>query len=476
LSLPPVPLSFADALTTEAIRRIESDGPLEDQSVLRQLAHAPEPAPWPLVQRARLLAERLGLPGRLARARDLAPLVLLGLAALMVAAGLGLAGAVVDAQERRINVIASLAGLLGLHGLSLLAWLAALLVPGQGRGGALAGRLWLALTARTALGRGREGGALLQAGVQLLERARLLPWLLGLASHLLWAIGFGVAIAALLSALAFRRYTLGWETTLLDPAGFARAIDAMAWLPGLLGFPVPDATLIRAAGDPAAPPDAAGQAVLAWWLVGCVLVYGLVPRLLCALWCTALWQARRRRLQPDFTLPYYRQLQARLDALAPARVVDAELVAGHGAALPRRAHDAPGAPVLLAFELPPEQPWPPADLPHDVRAWACDGSAAARAAAVQQVAAWRPRRLVVACQATASPDRGTERLLRELLPLAASLHLWLVDADQADEAQRARWPRWLHDTSLDALVACHPRWQSALADLAPGAATPEAPR
>lgn len=465
-------LSFADALTTEAIRRIESDGPLDDQSVLRQLARAPEPAPWPLVQRARLLAERLGLPGRLARARDLAPLVLLGLATLMVVAGLGLAGAVVDAQERRINVIASLAGLLGLHGLSLLVWLTALLVPGHARGGALAGRLWLALTARTALGRGREGAALLQAGVQLLERARLLPWLLGLASHLLWAIGFAVAIAALLGALAFRRYTLGWETTLLDPGQFARAIDALAWLPGRIGFPVPDATLIRAAGDPAAPPDAAGQAVLAWWLVGCVVVYGLLPRLLCALWCGALWQARSHRLQPDFALPYYRQLQARLDALAPARVVDAEHAPGRGAGLPQPADDAPGAPVLLAFELPPEQPWPPVDLPPEVRAWACDGSAAARAAAAQQVAAWRPRRLVVACQAAASPDRGTERLLRELLPLTASLRLWLVGADQADEAQRARWPRWLHDTGLDALVHCHPHWQAALTDIAPDAGMP----
>ena len=49
-------------------------------------------------------------------------------------------------------------------------------------------------------------------------------------------------------------------------------------------------------------------------------------------------------------------------------------------------------------------------------------------------------------------------------------------AHQADEAQRARWPRWLHDTGLDALVACHPHWQSALADVAPGPATPEVPR
>ncbi|SIR31444.1 Protein of unknown function [Pseudacidovorax sp. RU35E] len=448
---------------TEAIRRIESDGPLEDQSVLRQLAQTPEPAPWPSVRRARLLAERLGLPARVARARDLAPLVLIGLAALMVLAGLGLAGAVVDAQERRINVIASLAGLLGLHGLSLLVWVGALLLPGHGRAGALAGRLWLTLTARTALGRGREGAALLQAGAQLLERARLLPWLLGLASHLLWTLSFCVAVAALLAALALRRYTLGWETTLLDPAQFARAIDALAWLPGRLGFPVPDAALVRAAGDPASTPGPAGQAVLAWWLVGCVLVYGLLPRLLCATACVAVWALRRHRLQPDFALPYYRQLQARLDALAPARVVDAEHAQGQAGSLPQPASDAHGAPVLLAFELPPERPWPPVDVPAGIRTWACDGSAAGRDAAVRQVAAWRPGRLVVACQAAASPDRGTERLLRELLPLAGALHLGLVDADQASDAERARWPRWLQDAGLAATVSFHGQWQAGFA-------------
>ncbi len=447
---------------TEAIRLIESAGPLDDQSILRQVARSTEPAPGPLVQRARLLGERLGLAQRLARARDLAPLVLLTLAALMVLTGLGLAGTVVDAQARRINVFAALAGLLGLHLATLLLWLLALLLPGGRRGGALAGRLWLGLTARAALGRGREGAALLEAGVRLLERARLLAWVLGFASHALWVIGFAAALAGLLAALAFRRYTLGWETTLLDPARFASAVHALAWLPGQLGFPVPDAALVRAAGDPAAGPDPAGQAVLAWWLVGCVVVYGLLPRLLCALACVLVWRLRRHRLQPDFGDAAYRQVQARIDALAPAQVVDADGAPAAGA-LPAAAVGAEGGPVLLGFELDPATPWPPAGLPADLRLLASDGGAASRAAAFEQIAARQPRRLVVACQAGASPDRGTERLLRELLPLTGGLHLWLAGHDTATAAERARWARWLHDTGLGAVVPCHDDLSDALA-------------
>jgi len=69
----------------------------------------------------------------------------------------------------------------------------------------------------------------------------------------------------------------------------------------------------------------------------------------------------------------------------------------------------------------------------------------------------------VACQAAASPDRGTERLLRELLPLAGALHLGLVDADQASDAERARWPRWLQDAGLAATVSFHGQWQAGFA-------------
>ena len=478
-------LTLSEATVTEAIRRLEAGGPLEDGQAMRA-GLAAEGGPMAQVAaRAGVLGERLGLQARLRHAAAAAPWVLLGLAAAVVLAGLALAGAVIDGQDRRINVMAALVALLGLHALTFVLWLLALLWPGAAGLGAVVGRLWIALTARLTLGRGAEGAALLQGGLQLLERARLLPWVLGLASHTVWALSFVAALAALLFALAFRQYTLGWETTILAPEVFARWIAALGVLPGWLGFPVPGAAELRAAPGSALP--AAANGVLAWWLVGCVVVYGLLPRVLAALACLLLWRWRRGRLQPDAQAPYYRKLFARFDALAPALVVDPDT---HGADwhLARTSLAGQTQPTLavVGFELPPELPWPPQPLPRAASlVRRIDGSAAERQELLQALMHVRPRVLLLACHAASSPDRGTERLLREALPLCGECRLWLAAADDDGEAPAddrpgaARWRAWLSATGL-AEVQAFGDWARATAGLesldpaSPAARGPEA--
>ncbi|RYY88075.1 MAG: DUF2868 domain-containing protein, partial [Comamonadaceae bacterium] len=76
----------------------------------------------------------------------------------------------------------------------------------------------------------------------------------------------------------------------------------------------------------------------------------------------------------------------------------------------------------------------------------------------QQLAELRPRALVLAVFASASPDRGTERFLRELLPVCGECRLWLAQApaapdagppDAAAPAGAARWQRWLAERGLN---------------------------
>ncbi|RYF57629.1 MAG: DUF2868 domain-containing protein, partial [Comamonadaceae bacterium] len=230
---------LTQAWLSEAVRLLEERGPLEDSEALRHATAQGEHGAGHAAQialRAGVLGQRLGLQAGLNRARHAAPWVLLLIALLMVLAGALLAGAVVDAQDRRINVLGALVALLGAHAFTFLFWLIALLWPGTGSGGGgAAARLWAHLTARLTLGRGAEAQAMLHAGTQLLARARLLPWVGGLASHTLWALSLTAAIGALLFALAFKRYTLGWESTLLAPDTLARAVQALGLLPGALG-------------------------------------------------------------------------------------------------------------------------------------------------------------------------------------------------------------------------------------------------
>ena len=441
--------AFPDAVITEAIRWTEQSGPLDDAQALRIAASRTADAHGQITERALQLGERIGLQPELARARQWAPWVLLALVALIVMAGLGLAGSVVGGGERHINVIVALVSLLGLHALTLLLWLAGLWMPLGSFNTASLGWIWLSLTARVAGGKRGQAPVLVRAATELLSRAKLLPWAFGLVSHGIWSLSFAVVLAAMLFALAFRSYTLSWETTILDPDFFVRAVQVLGWAPAKLGFPVPDAATVLAA-----TPGAAGQRTWALWLTGCIVVYGLLPRVALVLLSAFVWKRRRTALQPDWREPYYRKLLARFAALAPAAIVDADPGRRRGAmpaGLP--ASELHEALFVVGFELPPDMPWPPAALPAGVatQAQRIDGSAPARRALLDQLAHTHPRTVLLVCHAASSPDRGTERFLREVLAHCGECRLWLADAPGASATQR--WLDWLRDTGLERITA-----------------------
>ncbi|MEO7241387.1 MAG: DUF2868 domain-containing protein [Variovorax sp.] len=466
-------------LITEAVEVIEIAGPLDDGDVLRQAARERDSDAGRIVRRAELLGTRMGLQADLSRMLAWAPWIGLALAALIAAAGLGLAGSVVG--ERHINVMVALVSLLGFHLLTLMLWLVGLWLPIGGLNTSL-GWLWFALTARVAGGKRGQAPVLLRAATRLLIRARLLAWTFGLLSHALWSLSFIAALAALLFALAFRSYTLSWETTILEPGFFVRVVHGLGLLPGWIGFPVPDAATILApqlapqAGAAPSVANAAGQRAWALWLTGCVVVYGLAPRLLFAAWCAAVWQRRMSGLRPDGHAPYYQKLRARFDALAPAtRIVSPDPGrAASRAPQPLATNQTRDALFVIGFELPPETAWPPADLPASATMLRNDGSSSERRALLEQVAQARPRRVLVVCNGNASPDRGTERLFRALLEHSGGCRLWLIaprihqspEADVSNDGMTRvdgpyRWREWLAQAGLDA-IAVHTDLRRAL--------------
>lgn len=431
---------LARAAVARAVALIEEDGPLDDAEAMRAAFAARSDGAGRIAERAWQLGLRLGLPQEWQRWRRLGGWVLLALA-LLVAGGAWLLARSVLGEAREVNALAAFVALLGLHAVTLLLWLASLMLPWPAAGSAL-GRLALQLTARLPLDRGPHAVQLARATGDALRRARLAPWAFGGISHVVWSLSFLVLLAALALGFSVRAYRLSWETTILPAEFFLHFVQATGWLPQALGLPVPDAAaLLR--------PDAAGaadQRAWAWWLMGCVALYGLALRLLCALWCWAMWRRGQRRLGPDLREPAARRLLARFAALEPAEVIDVE----HPVAAPRPAA-MPAAPdatlcLLLGYELPPEAPWPPAGLPAAAQSQRIDGSAAERSAVLQALARQRPRRLLVACHAPSSPDRGTARFLREAAGLAGACALWPANARQ--DADRARWQDWLAHSEL----------------------------
>jgi hypothetical protein len=431
----------------EAVRAIEQAGPLEDGQAMREAFAAHAGREQRLLARAEALGARLGMDREWTRWRQLGSGVVLVLTAVVVLAALGLAQAVLG-DARQVNALAAFVSLLGLHALTLLAWLVGLLLP-LPSGGAALGRIALAATARLPLDRGPHAIELLRATTAVLRRARLAPWAFGFVSHTIWALSFAVLLAALWFAFSVKAYRLTWETTILEPTFFVQFVRASGWLPAVLGVPLPDAASLL-------QPDAPGadHRAWAWWLMGCVAVYGLALRALLALLSWAVWRCGEARLRLDLADPYYRRLLARFDAMEPALVVDAEqrpaLAAAPHAATPAQPFSA--ARALIGFELPPELPWPTealqaiaTELPATLSCRIA-GAQRERVAVLKALADARPDRLLLVCHGPSSPDRGTARFLREAQSYC--MHTGLLLAGAMHDTDAARWRDWLAASEL----------------------------
>jgi hypothetical protein len=328
--------------------------------------------------------------------------------------------------------------LLGLHALTFLLWLGSFLLRASSVTGL--GRLWLWATRK--LARGPDSALVPQAFLNLLARAGALRWLFGSVSHLLWLTALCAALAVLLAVLSTASYRFIWATTLLAPDTFVGLTQALGWLPSLLGFPLPDASMIRASdGAQALPAEA--QAQWSLWLIGVLVVYGILPRLLAGALCVAGSLRALRRLRIDPSLPGFSALRDRLEPPAQSTGIDrpvdplheprvgAPPLAGLG-----------GQPVLLGLELPPDLAWPPADMPAGVQQAGNLDTREERNRVLDALAGQAATRMLIACDARQTPDRGTLSLIAELAAHAEQTRVWLVTPRADAEAPATRAPLW----------------------------------
>jgi hypothetical protein len=422
---------------TEAIRlREEHAGLLEDNEANRHARTDGGTLAQRIQARALFLARRDGQWQALLHWRQGAQLALAGLLLLALLSGIGLALAALGDGQRPVNVFWALGSLLGLNLLLLLGWVLGLLLT-RDNAGAL-GRLWLWLSEK--LARDASAAQLAPALLLLLQRQRLSRWGLGVLVHGLWLLASLAALAALLLLLSTRRYGFVWESTLLGSETFIALTQAIGTLPALLGFALPDAELIRASGDSALLSEAARHS-WAGWLVGVLLVYGLLPRLLLALLCLWRWHLGCAALQLDTELPGYGLLRERLQPsserlgifdAAPAQLHQPQTGAG-----PLQSQGA----LLVAIELDPRRAWPPA-LPKGIADAGVIDSREQRQRLLEQLSRFPPARLAIACDPRRSPDRGSLALLAELARCAGATRIWLLPPPPGETLDSARLGDW----------------------------------
>lgn len=432
----PTPGRLQRLWLTEAIRlREEHAGPLDDSEANRHAQHSATQLPARIEARALWLAARDGqlqAQQHWLQGARLAIGLLLILAAL---SGAGLALTALGDGQRPVNVFWALGSLLGLHLIALLGWLLSLLAGMHA--GAL-GRLWLWLSEK--LARDARAAQLGPALALLLQRQGLNRWLLGMLVHGLWLVALLSALLLMLALLATRRYGFIWETTLLGSDTFVALTQTLGALPALLGFSVPSAELIRASGESALSSEAARHAWAAW-LIGLLLVFGVLPRLLfglLSLWC---WHRGQSRLQPDLNLSGYSLLRERLQPSSERLgICDAAPAQLYQAQAGSTAQDQQGA-LLVAIELDPQRAWPPA-LPAGIGDAGVIDSREQRRQLLEQLTRFPPARLLIACDPRRSPDRGSLALLGELARCAGSTRIWLLPPPASEALDSARLGDW----------------------------------
>lgn len=422
---------------TEAVRlREEHAGPLDDQEANRRARQLGGDLATRIENRALWLAERDGMRAALLHWKQGARLALLVLLAVAVLSGAGLAFAALGDGQRPVNVFWAVGSLLGVNLLLLLSWAMSFSLAGEQ--GASLGRVWLWLSEK--LARDAQAVHLAPALLLLLQRQRLNRWLLGALVNGLWLLALGSALLVLLVLLATRRYGFVWETTILGDQTFIDLTQALGALPALLGFSVPDMAMIRASGVSQPVLELARQA-WAGWLLGVLVVYGLLPRLLLAATCLWRWRRGRQHLSLDLQLPGYSTLR---EALMPSSerlgINDPEPAAMPEVARLADAEHSAGA-LLVGLELDDQRPWPPA-LPASVVDAGILDSRESRNRLLEQLSRFPPARLAIACDPRRSPDRGSLALIAELARSAGATRIWLMQAPPGQALDSERLGDW----------------------------------
>ncbi|MCB1889954.1 MAG: DUF2868 domain-containing protein [Rhodocyclaceae bacterium] len=436
-----MPLAPFDAhWLAEAIRlREQRDGRLDDARLLDSLRASARDFDTRALARAEALADSLGWREALAAWHGNARLATLLLAALACSSGAALAWTVVGDGSRPVNLVWALLGLLGMHGLSLVVWGAGML-RGGGASGAALGRLWLRLVRR--IPGADKVPELPRALAVLLAKNGLARWLFGLLSHGLWALLLASALLTLVALFSLRRYGFVWETTILSTDTLGATIAALDGLPALIGLGAP-----ATAGLDGAQP-AADRAAWAQWLMACLAVYGLAPRVALWAWCRHRWRQSGQRLRIDLEEPDNLLLRRHLmPEHGAARIADPAPAAVASAHLNAPRIEATAGAALVGIELAPELDWPPpVGCPLSVLARV--DSRAEREAVARQLEAAPPRRLLVAFDARISPDRGSIALFARLAAHAQATAAWLVTAEDPSAERPALWREALTDSGL----------------------------
>ena len=429
--------TFNDLWLSEAVRQREEHwGPLDDSAILHHIRQQPGDLADKIRQRALALSRREGLNKYTAHWLSAAKIALFVLLVFAIIAGITSGLSALDTQRNHVNILLALVALLGLHAISYMAWLVSLLT--SWRSNTVLGSLWLWLSKK--LARSPDASLAAQALVNTANQQGGMRWILSTLSHGFWLVLLCVATLSLLAMLAAKSYSFAWETTILSSQNFVSLTHALGALPALLGFTQPSAELVQASGNATAQ-EAGAQAIWSSWLIGQVVVWGILLRLVSFIFCAYKARSALARTHIDPTLPVYAGLINRLQPRAESIGIDATAPAYKIPTLDSR--DMPlnwqDQHLLVGIEISPEVAWPPFSLAPGVLDIGIIESREQRHDLLGKISANPVRDLLLVCDASQTPDRGVLHYISAVASQAQNPQVYLSQASDASSHRLQQW-------------------------------------
>lgn len=433
--------SLNDYLMAEAVRLREAHwGPIEDAAEVRRARVQGHGYTQRILLRALFLGQREKLDLLIQKWTAGAKLVFAGMMIAAILAGAGTALAALGDGSRTVNLPLALVAMLGLHSITFLLWLLSFALKGD-NGVTWFGQCWLWITQKMA--RGPDAALVPQALLTVLARNNALRWVLGGVSHSLWTGALLSLLLTLLAMLSTRRYEFNWETTLLSADTFVYLTALTGWLPSHAGFAIPSDAMARASNGLQKLPESV-HALWSSWLIGCVVIYGLIPRVLALIFSLTMAIRNIDALRLDENLPAYVNLRERLQPGSEKMGIVPAPRPEHSPqqCTARTWESGYDLTFLTGIELPPDMPWPPEPMDEGVHNLGIIDTRSQRNALLERLQREPPGKLLIVCDSRQTPDRGTLALINDLASLARCTHIALIQPAGSAATQKSRCGLW----------------------------------
>ncbi len=419
---------FADLVRIEQLRKIESSKAEElSYASIKEMSGQPvsdfnySDFMRRLVTRANLLIHDNALEDALQQPQKQSVRVnriCLGAAAILG----GLAASQAVSESSTLNIYWLLAVLLGFNTISLLLWITGVTLNLQSLSTGIAAQLasWLPY-------RQKKDPTMASLASRAWWESCLTgdvgKWRVSVLTHKFWLTYLSAGMVLLILLMLAKQYNFIWGTTLLPDSSLPRLTQILGTPLEYLGLTIPNDPQTVASRVGVAKQDGATRTAWATFLMGALLVYGVLPRILLLGLSIMMQRWSERRFRLDLYLPYYIELRQRLMAReVQAKVIDADPHAGIKPAevvLPPENNAIPSNAQAFGIELDDATHWP--------ETVTCRLNIIDQDTHDEAIALIKHLKtpLLLGVAAHRLPDRGVQRLIKDLVD-HTSEKPWLI--------------------------------------------------